>query len=163
MTEEQKTIQSGGLVMSGAAANFGLAPGERVVRHPNGHLMIERLPLPTSEDFALKFASLAKAWPILAKHADHIDGEFDNALTAVRAMVRRLLADIAYRATQAPPLDHVLALVNAAPHWHIGSGRYAGSSEQSKDGQWIMRHDVAAAIREAFGSPPEGEQTQEER
>lgn len=69
--------------------DYPLAPNERVVRHPNGHLMIERLPLPSEEDFAKKYASLAKAWPILAKHADHIDGEFDLALTDLKAMVLR--------------------------------------------------------------------------
>lgn len=75
-------------------SNSPLGANERVARHPNGHLIIERLPLPSAEDFAKKFASVAKAYPVLAEHASHIDGEFDNALTDLRRMVERLLAAV---------------------------------------------------------------------
>lgn len=80
-----------------------LAPNERIARHPNGHLFVERVPLPSEADFAAKFASLAKAWPVLAEHADHIDGEFDNALSDVKRMVSRLLAAVAWPKPLLPP------------------------------------------------------------
>lgn len=35
-------------------------------------------------------ASLSKAYPVLEKHADHIDGEFDNALRTVRTYIESL-------------------------------------------------------------------------
>jgi hypothetical protein len=66
---------------------------ERIVRHPNGHLMVERIPrspLPTQEEIDSAFASISKAWPVLAQHASHMDGEFDNAVTRLRGIVRRL-------------------------------------------------------------------------
>lgn len=72
-----------------------LAPNERVARHPNGHLIIERLPLPVAADLEPRFASLAKAYPVLTEHASHMDGEFDNALSDLRALTRRLLDAIA--------------------------------------------------------------------
>jgi hypothetical protein len=40
-------------------------------------------------------ASLAKAWPVLAQHADHIDGEFSNALDTVKRYVERAHAPLA--------------------------------------------------------------------
>ena len=39
------------------------------------------------------FASLAKAYPYLVKHADHIDGEFALALSTLRREVARLTAE----------------------------------------------------------------------
>ena len=63
---------------------------ERVVRHPNGHLMIERDAGPTQEEIDRAFASISKAWPYLAQHASHIDGEFDNAVSSLKSIVRRL-------------------------------------------------------------------------
>lgn len=39
------------------------------------------------------FASLSKAHPYLVKHADHIDGEFDHALSTVRQEIERLTAE----------------------------------------------------------------------
>lgn len=62
---------------------------ETIVRHPNGHLAVERVPayLPTKDEEDAALASLAKAWPVLAYHASHIDGEFDAALSKVRRML----------------------------------------------------------------------------
>lgn len=76
--------------MSGTAGE----PSERIVRHPNGHLMVERTPpwVPSQEATDAALASLAKAWPVLAQHAPHIDGEFDLALTDLRRMVDALRA-----------------------------------------------------------------------
>lgn len=34
--------------------------------------------------------SLSKAWPVLAQHASHIDGEFDNALHEVKGYIEQL-------------------------------------------------------------------------
>lgn len=71
------------------APQVALAHNERVVRHPNGHLMIEEtlayVPPQAEQDAAL--ASLAKARPYLP---DHIDGEYDNALANVRKMFAAL-------------------------------------------------------------------------
>lgn len=70
-------------------ASSAAAPSpEYIVRHPNGHLMAEStLPyVPTEAEEAAALTSLAKASPVLAQHATHIDGEFDLALTAVRRM-----------------------------------------------------------------------------
>lgn len=54
---------------------------EHIVRHPNGHLIVERSEpyTPGRADTEQWLASLSKAWPYLADHAQHIDGEFDLA------------------------------------------------------------------------------------
>ena len=46
---------------------------------------------PTRDEIDATLKTLAKAWPILAEHAPHIDGEFDNALTKARRMFDALL------------------------------------------------------------------------
>lgn len=60
----------------------------RVVRHPNGHLMVEHAEAytPAREATTKWLASVAKAYPYLTQKngADHIDGEFDNALSDLR-------------------------------------------------------------------------------
>jgi hypothetical protein len=52
-----------------------------VVRHPNGHLMVEHGErwTPSREQTARWLASVNKAYPYLVEHASHIDGEFGNA------------------------------------------------------------------------------------
>jgi hypothetical protein len=45
---------------------------------------------PTQEHIDKTFKSLAKAWPVLVDHANHIDGEFDIALTNMRSIVKAL-------------------------------------------------------------------------
>lgn len=62
---------------------------EVVARTPDGQLVLDRLPLPTLNDAKPLFASLAKAYPYLADHAPHIDGEFNNALTDLQMLVAR--------------------------------------------------------------------------
>lgn len=86
---------------------------ERVVRHANGHLMIERVPawVPNRDEINAKLTVIAKAWPVLAQHANHLDGGFDKALTDLRRMVDRLL-EIAQQpcrlcdSTEHPTEDH---------------------------------------------------------
>jgi hypothetical protein len=61
---------------------------ERVVRAETGQLLIERYPvyLPSETEQSRAIASLAKAYPYLEKHAPHIDGEFNNALSEIGRM-----------------------------------------------------------------------------
>jgi hypothetical protein len=53
-------------------------------------------------------ASLAKAWPVLAQHADHMDGEFSNALDTVKRYVERAPAPAPRRARRMRSRDEVL-------------------------------------------------------
>ena len=86
--------------------------GERVVRHRNGHLMIERTPewVPTKDEQDAALRSLGKAWPVVADHASHIDGEFSNALDSVRRMLDAFAARLAAPAMHPDTQGYIDAL-----------------------------------------------------
>jgi hypothetical protein len=71
--------------------------GFRIVREEGGwgRLRVEAVEpyRPSREQIDKALASVAKAYPYLtaANGADHIDGEFDNALTNLRAMLYTLV------------------------------------------------------------------------
>lgn len=70
----------------------------RMVREEGGFGRLRAVPVPpwvpSEEETEKALRSLAKAWPVLAQHADYMDGEFDLALTFMRnaiAAFRRAL------------------------------------------------------------------------
>jgi hypothetical protein len=130
-------------------------PSERIVRHPNGHLMVERTApyVPSREQTDAALASLAKAWPVLAQHAPHIDGEFDLALTDLRRMVDALRAAAASAAPAGGP-DVLLPWLRH--HWTCGvneggacgcglESAIRGAAPASPAVDWKQRYEEEAA------------------
>lgn len=118
-----------------------LAHNERIVRHPNGHLMVECVPPPSQEDIDAKFASLAKAWPVLAKHADHIDGEFDLALSGLRRIVARLQGYVTAPSDDTARLD-----------WWFARGLNDSVCDGSVDLWWADEQDGDSVERVTHGT-----------
>jgi hypothetical protein len=77
---------------------------KRAYRDSDGRLHVEDVPpfVPTRLQVNTALTSLSKAWPVLVKHADHIDGEFDLALSDARRYFDALLTREAPASTEAP-------------------------------------------------------------
>jgi hypothetical protein len=97
---------------------------------------------PDRNEIDAALASLAKAWPVLAEHATHIDGEFNNALTDVRRMFDALTDDSA-------ALDYIQSGHTVSCYPHTEYGRVFAV------GEFHSPH-VRAAIAEAIHSEANG-------
>ena len=58
------------------------------------HVVARSADWPTQQEIDYTLRSLSKAWPVLAEHAPHIDGEFDNAMAKLKRMLAVMMGKL---------------------------------------------------------------------
>ena len=76
---------------------------------------------PTQAAIDKMLHSIGKAWPYLAEHASHIDGEFNNAATDLRRSIGKLMRirDAAARSLSYPRTNEQRQDPNTGSRWTV--------------------------------------------